>query len=477
MRGNVQQNAPIIYWVRRDLRLSDNPALRAAAEQGRPVLPVFIRDAAVDRLGAAPKWRLGLGLEQFDQALQGVGSRLTFRSGAALETLHALIKESGADAVFWAREYDPKSVQRDSAIKGKLKDLGINARSFGGKLLHEPWSVETKTGGYYKVYTPFWNAVKNRDIPAPLPGVVKLQAPANFPPSENLSGWSLGSGMQRGAAVVRPYVRLGEEAAQTRLADFCQSDIASYNRLRDVPAVLGTSGLSENLAVGEISPYQCWHAGLRALQDGKEGAETFLKEIVWREFAYHLMHHTPHILDQNWKPGWDRFPWNKDEQNPAVLAWKQGRTGMPFVDAAMREMYVTGRMHNRGRMIVASFLTKHLMTDWRIGLRWFESCLIDWDAASNAMGWQWSAGSGPDATPYFRVFNPETQLAKFDPKTLYQRQWLAEGSSAPSRTASLYFEAIPKSWNLSADLAYPNPVISLAEGRQRALDNYKNRDF
>ena len=273
----MQQNAPIIYWVRRDLRLSDNPALRAAAEQGRPVLPVFIRDAAVDRLGAAPKWRLGLGLEQFDQALQGVGSRLTFRSGAALETLHALIKESGADAVFWAREYDPKSVQRDSDIKGKLKDLGINARSFGGKLLHEPWSVETKTGGYYKVYTPFWNAVKNRDIPAPLPGVVKLQAPANFPPSENLSGWSLGSGMQRGAAVVRPYVRLGEEAAQTRLADFCQSDIASYNRLRDVPAVLGTSGLSENLAVGEISPYQCWHAGLRVLQDGKECAETFLK--------------------------------------------------------------------------------------------------------------------------------------------------------------------------------------------------------
>ena len=185
------QNAPIIYWVRRDLRLNDNPALRAAAEQGRPVLPVFIRDAAVDRLGAAPKWRLGLGLEKFDQALQSVGSRLTFRSGAALETLLALIKESGADSVFWAREYDPESVERDSNIKGKLKDLGIHARSFGGKLLHEPWSVQTKTGGYYKVYTPFWNAVKNREIPAPLSAVTKLQAPANFPSSENLSGLSL----------------------------------------------------------------------------------------------------------------------------------------------------------------------------------------------------------------------------------------------------------------------------------------------
>ena len=217
--------------------------------------------------------------------------------------------------------------------------------------------------------------------------------------------------------------------------------------------------MSENLTFGEISPRMCWHAGQRALRDGKADAEVFLKELVWREFAYHLAHHTPRILTDNWKEDWDAFPWNT-EITPEVAAWQQGRTGIPFVDAAMREMYVTGTMHNRGRMIVASYLTKHLMTHWKIGLDWFADHLIDWDPASNAMGWQWSAGSGPDATPYFRVFNPVTQLDKFDKDRAYVKRWIAERYRSPQDSALTYFEMIPQIWQMRPDAAYPDPVVT-----------------
>jgi deoxyribodipyrimidine photo-lyase len=287
----------------------------------------------------------------------------------------------------------------------------------------------------------------------------------------------MGRAMNRGAEIVRPYVRLGEEAAQSRLGGFISGIVDGYDITRDLPAVDGTSGLSENLSLGEISPHQCWHAGLRAMHEGKKGAETFLKELVWREFAYHLMHHTPRILSDNWKEDWNAFPWNTDETAERVIAWQQGRTGIQFVDAAMREMYVTGRMHNRGRMIVASYLTKHLLTDWKIGLRWFEDCLIDWDPASNAMGWQWSAGSGPDATPYFRVFNPVTQLDKFDKDRAYVKRWIAEGRSNPSDTALAYFDAVPRRWKLAPSDPYPDPVVAADKGRKLALEAYENRGF
>ena len=261
------------------------------------------------------------------------------------------------------------------------------------------------------------------------------------------------------------------------MSRFVHDRIDSYSANRDVPSVNGTSGLSENLAYGEISPRTCWHAGYQAMADGHQDAEVFLKELVWREFAYHLAYHTPQITTSNWRPEWDAFPWNTDDTAPPVQAWLRGRTGMPFVDAAMRQMYVTGTMHNRGRMIVASYLTKHLLTNWKIGQAWFEECLIDWDPASNAMGWQWSAGSGPDATPYFRVFNPETQLKKFDPSGAYARNWIAELSTEPGRDALDYFDAVPRSWNLSPKQEYPDPVVSAAEGRQRALDAYSSRGF
>ncbi|MCK0148893.1 DNA photolyase family protein [Marivita sp. S6314] len=466
-----------LVWIRRDLRLSDHAALDAAVKRGGPVIPVFVRDDTVDDLGAAPKWRFGLGLEHYAKALEDKGSRLILRSGDARDVIPALVKETGATAVYWQRAYDPASVARDTDVKAALKDADVVAESFTGHLMFEPWTTETKTGGFYKVYTPFWKSVRDRGVEAPLSAPSRLPAPDTWPDSEALDAWEMGAAMNRGAEIVRPFVRLGEAAAQSRLGAFVASKIADYDTTRDLPAVDGTSGLSENLALGEISPAQCWHAGQRAKEEGKAGAETFLKELVWREFAYHLMWHTPRILDDNWREEWAAFPWNEDERKAEVKAWKQGRTGIRFVDAAMREMYVTGRMHNRGRMIVASYLCKHLMCHWKIGQSWFDDCLIDWDPASNAMGWQWSAGSGPDATPYFRVFNPVTQLDKFDKDRDYVRRWIAEEYSTPHKDAVYYFDAIPRSWSMSADDAYPDPIVSPEEGRKRALDAYQNRDF
>ncbi len=468
---------PILYWLRRDLRLSDHPGLAAAAESGRPVVPVFVHDEVVEGLGAAPRFRLGLGLERIAGALEEIGSRLVLRRGDALKTLRALAQETGADTIWWTRAYDPQSVARDRAVKAGLRGDGLEAKSWPGHLLFEPWRVETGQGGYYKVYTPFWRAVKDRDVGAPVPAVSHLRAPAAWPESDALEDWRMGAAMDRGAAVVARHVRVGEAAAQGRLGAFIASGIARYRDRRDLPAEDGTSNLSEPLSLGEISARTCWHAGMRAREEGKVGAETWLKELVWREFAYHLVFHTPRLASDNWREDWAAFPWNEDERRAEVIAWKRGRTGIEFVDAAMREMYVTGRMHNRARMIVASYLTKHLMCHWRIGMDWFAEHLVDWDPASNALGWQWTAGSGPDAAPYFRVFNPDTQAKRFDPDGAYLRRWIAEGQANPPAEALSYFEAVPRHWGLSADRDYPAPVVALDEGRKRALAAYEARGF
>jgi deoxyribodipyrimidine photo-lyase len=469
--------APILLWLRRDLRLSDHAAMTAAAADGRPVIPVFLLDEVMDSHGACPKWRLGLGAEAMAARLAGIGSRLVFRRGDAAAALDRLVAETEAAAVFWSRAYDPAAIARDTGVKAALKARGIEARSFAGHVLHEPWTVETGQGGFYRVYTPFWRAVKDRDVAAPFPAVTRLPAPGVWPDSDDPGDWRLAAAMDRGAAVVRPWLKLGEAAAEDRLAAFLAGAIDAYAEARDLPGVRGTSRLSENLTCGEISAATCWYAGVRALHEGKRGAETFLKELVWRDFAYHLAYHTPRLVTGNWREDWDAFPWNEDASRPEVIAWQRGRTGIRFVDAAMREMYVTGHMHNRARMIVASYLTKHLMTHWKVGLRWFEDCLADWDPASNAMGWQWAAGSGPDAAPYFRVFNPVTQLEKFDPKGLYARAWIAEGQRQAPDTALAYFAAVPRAWGLRPDEPYPRPVVDAAEGRARALAAYEARGF
>jgi deoxyribodipyrimidine photo-lyase len=468
---------PVIWWVRKDLRLTDNPALCDAIAQGGAVVPVFILDEVFEGYGACPLWRFGLGVECLAETLEAAGSRLILRRGRAQDVLLSLVKESGAARVRWTRAYDPDQVARDRAVKSALCDAGCDAASVAGNLLFEPWSVKTGQGGFYKVFSPFWRAVKDRDVQASLSRPGDIPAPATWPDSEPLEEWGLERGMNRGAGVVRLHLNIGEAAASARLANFTAHRIADYRERRDFPGEDATSHLSENLAWGEIGPRACWHAGVRAMEEGKAGAEHFLKELVWREFAYHLVWHTPRIVENNWREGWDAFPWNEDERLAEVKAWKRGRTGVRFVDAAMREMYVTGHMHNRARMIVASYLTKHLMCHWRIGQKWFADCLIDWDPASNAMGWQWAAGSGPDAAPYFRVFNPVTQLGKFDPDGVYARRWIAEEYAQPTKSALSYFEAVPNSWNLDPRDDYPDPIVAADAGRKRALEAYKAHDF
>ena len=470
-------NKPIIYWIRRDLRIHNNPALKFAIDSGQPVIPVFIKDEFVDNLGSAPKWRLGLGLDHLVKHYKTYGLDIVFRTGSAEKVLTELISETHANQVIWARTYLPPLNDRDARIKLVLKQKGILAKSFPGHLLFEPWTVSPKSSEFFKVYTPFWKATRLKDPIGFETKVSKIVGVKEKLKSENLENWCLGKEMSLGSSIVSRYVRLGEDAARERLSHFISNKVMHYSTARDIPSLDGTSGLSENLSLGEISPIECWNAGFKALEEGHDAAEIFLKELVWREFAYHLAHHTPRILDNNWRQEWNNFPWNTNDKDEKVILWQQGRTGIPFVDAAMRELYVTGRMHNRGRMIVASFLTKHLMTHWKIGLKWFENCLIDWDPASNAMGWQWSAGSGPDATPYFRVFNPNTQLEKFDRKHEYRNRWLAEFSGKNSPKALSFFDAIPKKWKLAPEMEYPAPIVDLSQGRAAALEAYKNREF
>lgn len=466
-------NAPLIAWFRRDLRLTDQPMLTAAARSGRPVIPLFILDPVTEAIGAASAWRLGLALEEFAGALGTLGSRLILRRGPAEPVLSDIIAETGAGAVMWSRGYTASEIERDSALKSALKAAGIEVTSFPGFLLHEPWTVTTGDGGAFKVYTPFWNAVSRREVAPGHAAPGRLGPPAQWPATEALDGWGLGARMQRGAAVCAAHQGVGEKAALARLDRFLDRAVDRYKIERDFPDMDATSGLSENLTWGEIGPRQIWHAGRRAMLDGAPGAEHFLKELVWREFAWSLTYATPEIANRNWRPDWDDFPWAGDSE--AAERWRRGMTGEPFVDAAMRQMYVTGKMHGRARMIAASYLTKHLLTHWKIGLDWFAQCLTDWDPASNAMGWQWVAGSGPDAAPYFRVFNPALQAEKFDPSGTYRRRWIAELSATPGAESRSFFDAVPQSWRLRPDQSYPAPVIGLDAGRARALAAYAQR--
>ncbi len=463
---------PVLFRFRRDLRLGDHPGLRAAGASGAPVIPLFILDRATEALGAAPKWRLGLALAELQRHLRALGSDLILRRGEPLDVLRALARETGARELHASRYYLRETVEADRTLGHALAADGIDYSTHPGFLLHEPWSVETGSGGAYKVYTPFWRAVASREIAAPLPSVTSLPSPAQWPASDDLADWRLGAAMQRGAAVAGRFVRVGEDAARKRLADFLDGPLHDYARDRDRPDLAATSRLSENLAYGEISARMVWHAAWQALHAGAQGAEVFLKELVWREFAWHLAWHTPRLLDANWRPEWDRFPWRGD--NDDAERWRRGMTGEPIIDAGMRELYVTGTMHNRVRMLVASYLTKHLMTHWRIGQRWFADCLIDWDPAANALGWQWTAGSGPDAAPFFRIFNPATQADKFDPDGAYRRRFISgwgDGEAHPDALA--FFEAVPRSWGIGPDDPYPDAMLDLKEGREVALEAYK----
>lgn len=463
---------PILLWFRRDLRLSDHPALHEAAATGRPVIPVFLRDEGVEALGAAPMMRIGMAAAALAAALEGLGSRLTFQAGPAAEALGRLVEETGAGAVWLTQPHDPASRETDRSVAAALKDRA-ELRAFPGQLLHDPDALRTGTGNPFRVYAPFLKALLRTDPGEPLPAPSRLAAPERWPASDRLEDWRLDAPMNRGAAVVGSWQRPGEAGARERLDRFVAERIEGYAVARDFPGQDGSSRLSENLTVGEIGPRTIWALGREAQARGATGAERFLGEVAWRDFCYHLVWHEPRITTEHWKPGFTEFPWAAG--GPLAEAWTQGRTGVPFVDAGMREMWVTGRMNNRARMIAASVLTKQMLTDWRVGQAVFADCLTDWDPANNAVNWQWVAGSGPDASPFFRIYNPASQSERFDPEAAYARAWIAEGQAAAPATALSFFEAVPRSWGLDPGAPYPQAVIDHPRAREAALAAFRSR--
>lgn len=423
---------PALVLFRQDLRLDDNHALEAAVATGRPVIPVFVFDELTPGTrapGGARRWWLHHSLLRLDAALARIGSRLVIRAGAMADVVLTLCRETGAAAVFWNRRYELAAREADADMKARLLHDGIQAGSHAGFLLHEPFRVKTTSGGPFRVFTPFWRAVEAGDPPRrPIDPPDALIAPSSWPRSlapealcllPKKPDWSGG--------LAQAWVP-GEDGARAALADFVAHGLAGYAARRDRPDVPSTSRLSPYLAHGEISPARI-HAAIEAAAAAPADKAKFLSEVGWREFSWHLLFHFPQLATRNFNPAFDAFPWRQDRT--ALDAWTQGRTGFPLVDAGMRQLWTTGWMHNRVRMVAASFLTKHLLIDWRLGEAWFWDTLVDADPASNAASWQWVAGSGADAAPYFRIFNPATQALKFDPDGAYVQRHLPGPNATP----------------------------------------------
>jgi len=477
--------APVtLVWFRHDLRLDDNPALAAAAARGR-VVPVFIwapEEEAPWEPGAASRWWLHQSLEKFATALAKAGTPLVIRRGPSLAALEGLAREYAATHVAWNRRYEPAVVKRDTAIKKSLTATGLTAESFNGGLLFEPVHVATKEGKPYQVFTPFWRSLLAREEAAE-----PVAAPRKLATAEPVKGKARSLAVANlrllpeidWASTMRKTWSPGEAGAAKRLEAFLATGLATYGTGRDRPDRDGTSSLSPHLHFGELSPRRVWHA-VRAAVGGKPAAkltgspEVYLRELGWREFANHLLYHFPHTSDAPLRADYAKFPWVKDPVG--LRAWQRGRTGYPVVDAGMRQLWATGWMHNRVRMIVASFLVKDLRVTWLEGARWFWDTLVDADLAANTLGWQWAAGCGADAAPYFRIFNPTSQGLKFDPDGQYVRRWVPELARLPTAAIHAPAEADERSLEragLTVGRDYPEPIVDHAEARKLALGALK----
>ncbi|RAI44601.1 cryptochrome/photolyase family protein [Rhodoplanes roseus] len=466
---------PVVVWFRDDLRVSDHPALSAAAASGRPVVAVWVRDEespGVRPPGAASRWWLAGALRSLAHSLGTRGVTLLLRHGPAARVIPDLVRESSAAEVVWNRRYAPAEAVVDAALAADLASQGIAVGTFQAGLLAEPDQVRTKAGGPFGVFTPFLRALLARPAPRPplpapgaMPGVAGLR-------SEALDDWALEPRAPDWAAGFPAVWTRGEAAAQEKLAAFLDRALAGYASDRDRPDRIGTSRLSPHLRFGEISPFQVFHAALVAREAGRATAQDvdkFIAELVWREFSYHLLAHHPRLATENYQPRFDAFPWRSDPS--ALHAWQRGKTGYPIVDAGMRELWTTGYMHNRVRMVVASFLVKHLLIDWREGERWFWDTLVDADPANNPASWQWVAGSGADAAPYFRIFNPVLQGEKFDPDGAYVKRWVPELRGVPAKFVHAPFAATPELRTAGVTLGtdYPVPLVDHKIARERAL--------
>jgi len=455
-----------IAWFRRDLRLADNPALSAACERARHVVALYVHAPEEDgewAPGGASRWWLHQSLVRLDESLRARGGSLTIRRGGSLATLLAVARETGATQVYWNRLYDPARVAEDTRIKGALREAGLHCESFNAALLHEPWEVRTGQGDPYRVFTPFWKTCAARldALPRPLPAPPAITAPAPPVTSLRLDDLELRPRIRWDAGLHEAWTP-GESGALAQLESFAAGAMAAYAEGRNRPDRPETSRLSPYLHFGEIGPRQCLAAARNAVAErpsSQGSADSFVRELGWREFAHHLLHHFPQTPTT---PLDGRF-------------WQRGRTGYPIVDAGMRELWHTGWMHNRVRMIAASLFTKNLRQPWLKGAQWFWDTLVDADLANNTLGWQWTAGCGADAAPYFRIFNPMLQTERFDPQRAYVRRWLPELARLPDRWVHCPWEApqgVLADAGVDLGRTYPRPIVDFRASREAALAAY-----
>jgi deoxyribodipyrimidine photo-lyase len=455
-----------IVWFRRDFRLTDNPALVAALAEG-PVLPVYIHDPQAEGAwppGAASRWWAHHSLAALETALAAKGARLIIRRGDSLRELTALARETGATAVHWNRLYEPAFTARDAQLKAALREQGLLAESHGAALLHEPTRIKTGGGEPYRVFTPFWKTFqRDVEVPSPVPAPRRIAVPTSAPKSLALGELPLLPKLPW-ANGFTDWWTPGEEGALQQLKHFLRRALKGYKEGRDYPAQTGVSYLSPHLHFGELTPRQVWHAvrGHGGSAASAAGAEAYLREIGWREFAHHVLFHFPLTPSEPLYAKYAPFPWRKGYTS-LLRAWQQGETGYPIVDAGMRELWATGWMHNRARMLVASLLVKNLRIPWTEGAHWFWDTLVDADLANNTAGWQWSAGCGADAAPYLRIFNPATQAERFDAAGDYIRRWVPELKGLSGAT-------VHAPWKAGGVKGYPAPVVDYAASRAEALE-------
>ena len=462
------KDRPVLVWFRQDLRLRDHAALSAAAAGGTRVIPVYVHSPDEEGEwipGGASRWWLHHSLAGLDLELRSRGLRLLIRRGTAANVLRDLAAECGAEALFFSRRWEPAAGLQEEVVSERLKALGLAVQAFDGALLLAPGSVQRAGGGPYRVFTPYWKACLQHADPSPvLPAPEVLRGPRRWPRSLPLEALQL-LPQPDWTGGLRATWQPGEEGAQRRLNAFVSGGLVDYEVGRDALGQDGISRLSPHLHFGELSPRQVWWATSRWM-----GGDAFVRQLGWREFGHHLLHHFPHTPTQTLRPEFAAFPWLED--GAALQAWQQGCTGYPLVDAGMRQLWQTGWMHNRARMVAASFLVKHLLIPWQEGARWFWDTLVDADLANNTMGWQWTAGCGADAAPYFRIFNPAVQGERFDAQGVYVRRWVPELERLPVAWVHRPGEA-PAEVLAAAGVAlgrtYPFPMVEHAMARQRAL--------
>jgi deoxyribodipyrimidine photo-lyase len=476
------QIKPLIVWFRQDLRVQDNPCLSYACLSGKPLVAIFILEEDLPRkLGGASKWWLHHSLIRLRDSLDSYGITLNLLKGESALIIQSLIDEFQADEVVWNRCYEPDRIARDQAIMSQLKSQGVQAHSYNASLLIEPWQNLNRSGAPFQVFTPYFKAMQSRIRPAQTPALPTTNESLCHLNSENLEDWNLTPSNPNWAENFSKFWHPGEQGAKNRLDQFFSSAIEGYRLNRNHPDRDGTSRLSPHLHWGEISPFYVYHKIIHHQIENPQlfdDCQCFYSEIAWREFSYHLLYHFPRLTQNNLKSRFDSMPWENNMDHFSL--WKNGQTGYPIVDAGMRQLWQTGWMHNRVRMICASFLIKDLLIDWRKGEEWFWDTLVDADLANNCASWQWVAGSGADAAPFFRIFNPVLQGEKFDPNGEYVRQFVPELKHLPSEYIHRPWEA-PKNVLLKGSVVlgkdYPAPVLDHSAARAKALQILKDLSF